>query len=359
MKLHKILFFFYLLPFFSWIHAQPNGVQYSIDADSFAPLAGKVTSLSYSNFSAVEPFGGISVKNLPDFKNMSGFIGQIKIAPLDQDGDGLSDAIELSMGTNITKADTDGDGLTDLEESTIGTDPLKTDTDEDGISDGQEVSANTDPKKAETPQVIVNARLPGILTLPPLINEKDATARAQIMDEGGDSITRLGFWISQKILVRNSDPSTRMIEGKRDGENYSAKINDLSPGTTYYVRAFAQNSAGMNYGSVRRIKIEENYIAPFDGSPMGGKWYRSEWFGSFMHGNANWIFHQELGWLYHGPLNGNGVWVWSENFKWTWSRSDTWPYLWINQDARWVYYFGIKKNKPTFWDYNSQAYIQW
>ena len=122
------------------------------------------------------------------------------MAPLDQDGDGLSDQIELSMGTNINKADSDGDGLTDFEESQLGTDPLKSDTDGDGISDGQEVSANTNPQKADTP--IVNARLPGILTLPPVVNEKGATALAQIMDNGGDTITRLGFWISQKILVR-------------------------------------------------------------------------------------------------------------------------------------------------------------
>ena len=357
MKVRNIYPFFILFSAFLILGGQSPSATYSIDADSFAPLAGKAVSQSYSNFSAVEPFGGLSVKNLPDFKNMAGFIGQIKMAPLDQDGDGLSDQIELSMGTNINKADSDGDGLTDFEESQLGTDPLKSDTDGDGISDGQEVSANTNPQKADTP--IVNARLPGILTLPPVVNEKGATALAQIMDNGGDTITRLGFWISQKILVRYADPSTRMIDGKREGNQFTAQINNLIPGKTYYIRAFAQNSAGINYGSVRRIKIKENYIAPFDGSPMGGKWYRSEWFGSFMHGNANWIFHQERGWLYHGPLDGNGIWVWNENFKWTWSRKDVWPYMWVNEDARWVYYFGMRANKPTFWDYGKRAHIQW
>lgn len=41
--------------------------------------------------------------------------------------------------------DTDGDGLTDLVESTLGTDPTLADTDGDGVSDGAEVAAGTDP----------------------------------------------------------------------------------------------------------------------------------------------------------------------------------------------------------------------
>lgn len=41
--------------------------------------------------------------------------------------------------------DTDGDGLTDEEEATYGTDPLVADTDGDGVSDSDEVAAGTDP----------------------------------------------------------------------------------------------------------------------------------------------------------------------------------------------------------------------
>ena len=127
---------FLSFPTFLILGGQSPSATYSIDADSYAPLAGKAVSQSYSNFSAVEPCGGLSVKSLPNFKNMAGFIGQIKMAPLDQDGDGLSDQIELSMGTNINKADSDGDGLTDFEENPVGTDPLKSDTDGDGFQTG-------------------------------------------------------------------------------------------------------------------------------------------------------------------------------------------------------------------------------
>ena len=65
---------------------------------------------------------------------------------LDSDGDGLTNARELEVGTSVTKADTDGDGLGDREEVEVyGTDPRKPDTDGDGFLDGQEVSGGYNP----------------------------------------------------------------------------------------------------------------------------------------------------------------------------------------------------------------------
>ncbi len=65
---------------------------------------------------------------------------------LDSDGDGLTNARELEIGTSVTKADTDGDGLGDREEVEVyGTNPLKADTDGDGYLDGEEVSKGYNP----------------------------------------------------------------------------------------------------------------------------------------------------------------------------------------------------------------------
>lgn len=65
---------------------------------------------------------------------------------LDSDGDGLTNARELEVGTSVTKADTDGDGLGDREEVEVyGTDPRNPDTDGDGFLDGQEVSSGYNP----------------------------------------------------------------------------------------------------------------------------------------------------------------------------------------------------------------------
>jgi hypothetical protein len=71
---------------------------------------------------------------------------------VDSDGDGLSDAAEISLGTNPNNPDTDGDGLTDGQEvNDYGTNPLLADTDGDGLSDYEEVMTyHTNPLMADS-----------------------------------------------------------------------------------------------------------------------------------------------------------------------------------------------------------------
>src|SRR5262249_14263049 len=62
-------------------------------------------------------------------------------AARDQDGDGLTNLQEFTLGTAPDKADTDGDGLTDSAEVNRpggATNPLNPDTDQDGLRDGGE-----------------------------------------------------------------------------------------------------------------------------------------------------------------------------------------------------------------------------
>ena len=63
----------------------------------------------------------------------------------DPDGDGLSNLQEVHRGTNAHDADSDDDGLSDGDEVRIGTDPLNPDTDGDTMPDGIEVAAGLDP----------------------------------------------------------------------------------------------------------------------------------------------------------------------------------------------------------------------
>lgn len=68
------------------------------------------------------------------------------VIPIDTDGDGLTDDVELAGSTDSQNPDTDGDGLFDGEElNTYHTDPLKSDTDNDSYMDGDEVRNGFDP----------------------------------------------------------------------------------------------------------------------------------------------------------------------------------------------------------------------
>lgn len=73
----------------------------------------------------------------------------------DSDGDGLSDAREIELGTDPFHPDTDGDGLSDGAETTAhGTDPKNVDSDGDTLADGVEVGRGTDPLDANDPAEI-------------------------------------------------------------------------------------------------------------------------------------------------------------------------------------------------------------
>jgi len=80
----------------------------------------------------------------------------------DDDGDGLLDVFEQSIGTAIDDADSDDDGVSDFDEvnydgdpayvPATDLDPLNSDTDGDGFNDGLEIQSGSDPKDpASTP----------------------------------------------------------------------------------------------------------------------------------------------------------------------------------------------------------------
>jgi len=78
------------------------------------------------------------------------YVAQEYRTPRDSDGDGLSDFDEVTKyNTDPFKADTDSDGLTDGLEIELGTNPFERDTDKGSVDDGIEVLRDgTDPTLA-------------------------------------------------------------------------------------------------------------------------------------------------------------------------------------------------------------------
>ncbi len=68
----------------------------------------------------------------------------------DDDADGLSNEVELRLGTDPQNPDTDNDGLLDGAETPAYADPLDDDTDDDRILDGTEVYLGTKPDAVDS-----------------------------------------------------------------------------------------------------------------------------------------------------------------------------------------------------------------
>ena len=347
-----------------------QNITYSITGESFAPLAGHSASSSYSQFSAVEPFGGLSVKNLPDLKNFVGLVGQLP--PLDQDRDGISDVNEVALGTDKTKADTDGDGLTDGEEKAIGTNPLVTDTDGDGHSDFAEVNAQTDPKLASSkPESTTSPESPetppstppaptfefSVSTLKPIQDGQRITLLGNFQSDLEHSSIETGFLLSNDILFENNN-SQEKITADLEGNSFLAKITITEFDKSYYARAYAIIGGETKLGKIARIRLDGPYDVPFNAQLVDSGWYESDWFGTFKRANKNWIFHTELTWLHVESSSSIGTWFWSEKLGWGWTRKDLWPYIWINSPKGWVYFFGNQDDTLTFWDYTNSEYLK-
>lgn len=82
--------------------------------------------------------------------NLASLPATLTVIP-DTDLDGLSDAEEVSLGTNPNNSDSDGDGLNDRAEIQVYlSNPLLKDSDGDGFEDGFEVSTGFNPAQANS-----------------------------------------------------------------------------------------------------------------------------------------------------------------------------------------------------------------
>ncbi|MDD5464102.1 MAG: fibronectin type III domain-containing protein [Candidatus Moranbacteria bacterium] len=87
------------------------------------------------------------------------------------------------------------------------------------------------------------------------VTQTSAMVNAELLDSGGENTTRLIHqWVNEPIEANlwNTDgpPGTGPVGV------YSAEMNNLTPGTTYYFQAYAYNSAGSSYGEILSFTTE-------------------------------------------------------------------------------------------------------
>lgn len=90
-----------------------------------------------------------------------------------------------------------------------------------------------------------------------------ATLNGEIVDFGGDDeITEYGFYYGT-----TSSPSSKKLVGDSsdsidEGDDFSFDLTGLQAGTRYYFRAYARNSQGIAYGTVRSFLTADNTRVP-------------------------------------------------------------------------------------------------
>lgn len=135
----------------AWTSSISEDNQYSIerkiDDSGFITIATNVSENSYTDLDIQKP-GAYTYKvvqtldsNITESNQTSIFIGGLAVENGDKDSDydGLSDELEVIIGSDPLNMDTDGDGLFDGYEYYISlTSPIKQDTDDNGILDVNE-----------------------------------------------------------------------------------------------------------------------------------------------------------------------------------------------------------------------------
>jgi len=103
-----------------------------------------------------------------------------------------------------------------------------------GTAYGAEVSFNT----SANPPTVSTGAVTSITT-------SSATGNGSIVSDGGNAVTERGFCWSTS---HNPSITGTHVVAEGDANDFSAALTNLSPNTTYYVRAYATNGTGTAYG---------------------------------------------------------------------------------------------------------------
>ena len=155
------------------------------------------------------------------------------------------------------------------------------------------------------------AGLPTVMTLDVFdITATTAICGGEVMDDGGAEVYEKGVCWSTS---QNPTPNDNHVIGGEGGGFFEVELNDLTPGTTYYVRAYATNSVGTGYGEEVSFATEaeasgDEFMVDFEaGMPAG-------W---------NVIDANNDGWTWCLTSNVPSTWSYYESLTLDWYHSGT------------------------------------
>jgi hypothetical protein len=144
----------------------------------------------------------------------------------DSDDDGLTDGDEVNVhGTDPSSADSDGDGLNDGDELNVhATNPLDSDSDDDGLSDGDEVNVHgTNPLNPDSDGDGIPDELEVAGTRPIAFSiSRDGNLLREIDSYNGDTISAAPISFPGGMPLGNGDDGETIAFNPEDGLLYHA-----------------------------------------------------------------------------------------------------------------------------------------
>ena len=352
----------------------------------------------------------------------------------DDDGDGLTQAREKELGTNVALADTDGDGFSDGAEVQAGSNPLDPQSfpawsaqfltlRTDGVGEnlpagtlageflysgaplakGIELSvkkgkgsvwfeigkdatlltkAVLDFESKESHEVTVLCKHPSGISfertfsvpvldsfLPivetgefTLTGSSSATLRGEVVDEGDPGgVTENGILLSLSPNPKHGRADVRRLPSGSGPGSFLITVDGLERGKKYFYRAYARNAEGIAHGSESSFHTSTEVKAPAwaNAKPSSTPgWWNSPWLGSiYRNGQSAWVMHAQLGWLYPMESPVQGVWLWRSRMGWLWTDAQYYPFLYQNDTAGWLYYYGSKQDRSLFYRYRDARWL--
>jgi hypothetical protein len=302
---------------------------------------GNLSELGHLNIFHLDTNGSLTTLRPIDYE-IDPLEFEIVVRVTDQHG-AYFEAPFLVNVLNVVE-DLDNDGIEDH---------YDLDDDGDGYPDGVEKTYGFNPRERwEYPEV------PIVRTLE-LIEESNETLRfgMEILAEGGFETLQVGievFDLSGNLLLEKvfewNATSVAKVTSLEDG---------FIRGQVIRYQAYAENMAGRTSGQLMEYRVGGEL--PLDtwwasDLELTGGWRESIWMGTYLPNlKNNWIYHLELGWLFIEVDKQGGYWMWMSHNGWLWTNQETWPFLWANETANWLYpvYSG---NKLYIYDYQIERF---